>query len=198
MDSTFNLLIEDYIAHHIGISANFLPTNLAVSLKENLIQLFNTEKLKAAKIGNIELLHQDKLIRNDLIYWLDRTHENKSENDFLDLIDAFVLFLNSTCYTGITSVEFHYTLYPTGSFYRKHKDQFQNNDSRQFSMILYLNEDWKIGDGGELCIYQNNMTQKITPTNAKAVFFKSNDLAHEVLETNVPRMSITGWLKRDK
>ena len=29
----------------------------------------------------------------------------------------------------------------------------------------------------------------------KSVFFKSNELEHEVLVTYLPRMSITGWLK---
>jgi Rps23 Pro-64 3,4-dihydroxylase Tpa1-like proline 4-hydroxylase len=29
------------------------------------------------------------------------------------------------------------------------------------------------------------------------IFFDSAKLAHEVLETQVPRLSITGWLRRD-
>jgi SM-20-related protein len=34
--------------------------------------------------------------------------------------------------------------------------------------------------------------------SGKSVFFKSSELVHEVLTTNKPRMSITGWLKVDK
>jgi SM-20-related protein len=56
--------------------------------------------------------------------------------------------------------------------------------------------DWKIEDGGELCIYQENNIQKISPTNGKTIFFKSNELVHEVLTTQKQRLSITGWLKR--
>uniref|UniRef100_UPI004047D529 2OG-Fe(II) oxygenase family protein n=1 Tax=Flavobacterium sp. TaxID=239 RepID=UPI004047D529 len=42
-----------------------------------------------------------------------------------------------------------------------------------------------------------DVTQKIAPTNRKTVFFKSNELVHEVLETHKPRLSVTGWLRRD-
>ena len=197
MQTTFNDIVEDFISNKIGISANFLSIDLAKKLKGNLNDLLNHQKLKNAGIGNLVDFQNDKLIRNDSIYWLDRSHNNKFENEFLDLIDTFITFLNETCYTGITSYEFHYALFPIGSFYRKHIDQFKSDDSRQFSMIFYLNADWKIGDGGELNVFHESCTQSITPTNCKAVFFKSNELAHEVLETLVPRMSITGWLKRN-
>ncbi len=110
-------------------------------------------------------------------------------------MDSFILYLNKTCYTSITSYEFHYTLYEKGSFYKRHIDQFRGNDSRQYSMIMYLNNDWQENDGGELCVYQNDSRESINPTAGKTVFFKSNELEHEVLISNKPRMSITGWLK---
>lgn len=138
---------------------------------------------------------QDKLIRNDKIYWLDRAHNDVHENTFFDLMDSFILFLNRECYTGIMGYEFHYALYEKDSFYKKHLDQFQNNKSRAFSMIMYLNVDWQENDGGELCIYHDYMVQTISPLNGKCVFFKSSELVHEVLLTHKPRLSITGWLK---
>lgn len=63
-------------------------------------------------------------------------------------------------------------------------------------MISYLNADWETKDGGELQIYQTDNNQTISPTQGKTVFFKSNELEHEVLVTNERRMSVTGWLKR--
>jgi SM-20-related protein len=130
-----------------------------------------------------------------VIHWLDRKHENQFENTFFDLMDAFVIYLNESCYAGIKDYEFHYTLYPIGSFYKKHLDQFQNNDSRQFSMIMYLNLNWRKEDGGELRIHHANHDQNISPTNGKIVFFRSSELEHEVLITNKARLSITGWLR---
>ena len=64
-------------------------------------------------------------------------------------------------------------------------------------MISYLNSNWKDADGGELLIHQLDNNQKISPTQGKTVFFKSNELVHEVLVTQNTRMSITGWLKSE-
>ncbi|WP_316845863.1 2OG-Fe(II) oxygenase [Pedobacter psychrodurus] len=195
MEKIFDCLIDSFIEDKVGIAENFLSVSLAAHLKNNLIGLFENKKLLNAGVGNANVVNQDKLIRSDVIYWLDRKHENQYENDFFDLMDEFVLYLNRTCYTGITGYEFHYTLYESGTFYKKHIDQFQNNGSRQYSMIMYLNADWKAADGGELRIYHVDEEQNISPDNGKSVFFKSSDLEHEVLLTNKQRMSITGWLK---
>jgi SM-20-related protein len=168
---------------------------LLFHLKENLATLYNEKQMKMAGTGKNETHVYDALFRKDIIYWLDRKHRNKYENLFFDQIDAFIIFLNETCYTGITGYEFHYTLYEQGSYYKKHRDQFRENDSRKYSMILYLNTDWTENDGGELCIHHENAVENISPLNGKAVFFKSSELEHEVLVTHKPRMSITGWLK---
>jgi len=179
----------------VGIAENFLSEALASHLKDNLKKLYSEKQLLNAGTGNETVIVQDKLVRGDKIYWLDRKHNDPYENDFFDLMDQFVIHLNSSCYTGITGYEFHYTMYEKGSFYKKHLDQFRNNGSRQYSMIMYLNADWKEKDGGELCIHHGHNLQNITPTNGKSVFFKSSELEHEVLLTNKSRMSITGWLK---
>ncbi len=148
-----------------------------------------------AGTGNKVNIHQDKLIRSDVIFWLDRKHNNQYENSFFDLIDLFVIHLNSTCFTSISSYEFHYAMYDKGSFYKKHLDRFRNDSSRQFSFIFYLNPDWKAADGGELCVYLDKRVQLIAPEMGKTVFFKSSELEHEVLLTNKARLSIVGWLK---
>lgn len=195
MQTIFNELINSFIDNKVGIADNFLNASLAGHLKENLLALYADKQLKSAGIGNGTFAVQNKSIRKDIIYWLDRAHNDKYENVFLDLMDNFVSYLNSSCYTGITGYEFHYTLYETGSFYKKHVDQFRNNDSRKYSMIMYLNTGWQKEDGGELCIHHSDYLQNIPPENGKSVFFKSSELVHEVLLTNKPRMSITGWLK---
>ncbi|MCE6987601.1 2OG-Fe(II) oxygenase [Dyadobacter sp. CY323] len=195
MRTIFNTLIDSYIHNKVGIAENFLNETLAAQLKRNLSALFADDQFQSAGTGNEKIIVQDKLYRGDMIYWLDRKHNDPFENQFFDLIDSFVLHLNQTCYTGITGYEFHYALYPAGSFYKKHLDQFRNNPSRQYSMITYLNADWQETDGGELRIYHDDHEQDIAPVNGKTVFFKSSELEHEVLLTNKARMSITGWLK---
>ena len=195
MQDIFDTLINSFIENKVGIAEGFLNIPLSLHLKENLHLLYAEKQLQQAGTGKDANFEQNKLFRSDIIYWLDRKHDNIHENSFFDLMDNFVAYLNASCYTGITSYEFHYTLYETGSFYKKHLDQFQNNDTRKYSIIMYLNDEWEEKDGGELCIHHKDSLQNIAPTNGKIVFFKSDELAHEVLVTNKPRMSITGWLK---
>jgi Rps23 Pro-64 3,4-dihydroxylase Tpa1-like proline 4-hydroxylase len=196
LEEDFETLISSYIKSNVGIAEHFLNTTLTQHLKDNLLALYAKKLLVVAGIGNEGKLAHDKAVRSDSIYWLDRKNNDQYENEFFDRIDAFVVYLNASCYTGITGYEFHYALYEKGSFYKKHKDQFQNNQSREYSLISYLNEGWIDSDGGQLLIHQKNQNQTISPTNGKTVFFKSSELEHEVLETKQLRMSITGWLKR--
>ena len=197
MKNSFEALIATYIENKVGISEHFLSNDLANNLKQNLYTLNQNSQLSAAGIGNSEKLSYDGAIRSDSIYWLDKKNNNAFENDFFIQIEAFIRYLNESCYAGITGYEFHYSLYEAGDFYLKHLDQFKNNPSRKYSMISYLNSDWQESDGGELLIHQLNNNQKISPTQGKTVFFKSDELVHEVLVTQNTRMSITGWLKSD-
>jgi SM-20-related protein len=195
LQQSFHVLIDSFIDNQVGIADNFLGEALAAGLKQNLAGLYANQQMLQAGTGNKAAAAMDIQLRGDRIYWLDRAHNDPVENAFFDLVDAFVAHLNGTCYAGVTGYEFHYTLYEEGRFYKKHIDQFRNDQGRKYSMIMYLNAGWQQGDGGELCIHHVDSLQYITPLNGKSVFFRSSELAHEVLFTNKPRMSITGWLK---
>lgn len=195
MQAIFDTLINSYIADKVGIADNFLNVALSGFLRQNLLSLYGNDQLHSAGTGNQLIILQDKLIRGDKIYWLDAGHKNLHENNFFKLMDSFVTYLNATCYAGITGYEFHYTMYEKGSYYKKHLDQFRNDSSRAYSMIMYLNTDWQLSDGGELRIHHKDHNQNISPNNGKCVLFKSSELIHEVLLTQQPRLSITGWLK---
>jgi SM-20-related protein len=196
MEDCFETLIASYIATKVGVVENFLSISLQKQLEDHLHQLHNNNLLAPAGIGNIQKLQQNQAVRKDQIHWLDRTNNCSFENAFLNQMEAFIAYLNESCYAGITGYEFHYSFYEKGAFYRKHLDQFQDNSSRQFSLISYLNPKWKLEDGGELSVFQNEIWQNIAPTGGKTVLFKSNEIWHEVLVTQKPRLSITGWLKR--
>lgn len=192
MDIIFDELIDSYLATNVGTVSNFLSTALSAHLVDNINALYADDLLLSAGTGNNKLVNHDKLVRSDKIYWLDRIHNDIHEDAFFNLMDRFVSHLNSCCYAGITGYEFHYTLYEKGSFYKRHLDNFKQNGTRAFSMIMYLNTEV---NGGSLRIYQDDGFRDITPHSGKSVFFKSDQLEHEVLITHLPRMSITGWLK---
>ena len=195
MEKVFDALIDSFLENKVGIQENFIPNSLLLNLRNNILELQNQGKLKRAGTGSNPTTNNLSNVRGDQICWLDRIHNNAVENQFLDILDNFIEYLNTTCYTGIKSYEFHYTLYEKGTYYHKHLDQFTNKDSRKYSLIVYLNEDWQENDGGELEIELNEQTYKITPTMGKCVFFKSNEIPHAVLTTQKNSLSITGWLK---
>lgn len=193
-DHVFDTLIDSFVRDHVGIAEDFLSVPLAAHLRDNLNILLGSHLLRPAGIGRDAIQAHDSTVRGDQIYWLDRRHGNIYENEFLDMIDQFVIHLNSSCYAGITGYEFHYAHYAEGSFYHRHLDRFRSSDARQYSLIMYLNEDWQKADGGELCIHHRDHDQTISPLSGRGVFFRSQDLEHEVFLTHRSRMSITGWL----
>jgi len=196
MNNPFDLLIDSYLDNHIGIDSRFLNEALSKGLQENIRQLQKDDMMNAAGIGNDDIKDGSQKMRSDKIYWLDKKHDNMYEQEFLSQIEHFILHLNETCYTGINGYEFHYAVYEEGSFYKRHKDQFKNDNNRKYSLISYLNDNWQEEDGGQLLVYQDDIVQKILPQSQTSVFFKSDELEHEVTKANRSRMSVTGWLKR--
>jgi SM-20-related protein len=195
MNNKFDDLIDSYLRDNVGIHSSFLNEELSDGLYKNILGLIKDEMMTPAGIGNNDVKDAHQKMRGDKIYWMDKKHDNKYEQEFLQLTEDFIDRLNSTCYAGINDYEFHYAVYEEGSFYKRHKDQFKNDSDRKYSFINYLNKNWLAEDGGELLIYENNVVQKILPHFQTAVFFKSNEMEHEVTMAHRPRMSITGWFK---
>jgi len=195
MKLPFDLLINSYLDNKIGIDPFFLSEKLANGLQENIRKLQQDNLMIAGGIGNEAVRDETQLTRGDTIYWMDKSHDNAFEQEFLQKVEDFILYLNSTCYTGLNSHEFHYAVYESGTFYKRHKDQFRNDSNRRYSLINYLNKDWQDEDGGQLMVYPDEGMQKIQPHAQTAVFFKSDEMEHEVKLANKSRMSITGWLK---
>ena len=192
----FDLLIDTYLENKIGIDADFLTEELSAGLQQNILQLQKDDLMTFAGVGNEKIMDTKQQMRGDKIYWMDKSHDNIFEQQFLNHIEEFIDRLNSTCYTNINGYEFHYAVYGQGSGYKRHKDQFKNDSNRKFSLINYLNYNWTEEDGGQLMVYQNGLGQKIQPQSQTAVFFKSDEMEHEVTTANRSRMSITGWLKQ--
>ncbi len=196
MYNQFDLLIDSYLENNIGIDIDFLTPELSAGLQQNIAQLQKDDKMTFAGVGNETVMDTKQKMRGDKIYWMDKSHDNIFEQEFLFQVEGFIDRLNSTCYAGINDYEFHYAVYEEGSGYKRHKDQFKNDSNRKYSLINYLNNDWLEQDGGQLMIYQNNELQTIQPQSQTAVFFKSDEMEHEVTLANRRRMSISGWLKQ--
>lgn len=193
-------IIENIISQKFAIVENFFSSEEVVLLRDSLLQKHEEDAFKKAAIGNRVNEIIVKSIRGDVILWIDESTANEAENLFFDKINSLVNYLNKTCFLGILHKEFHYALYPTGTFYKRHLDTFQNDDRRKLSFVVYLNEDgWLPENGGELVLYLNSNGQEeekvIYPLPGRVVIFESQIIEHEVKPVSTQRLSITGWLK---
>jgi SM-20-related protein len=203
--SDFNLnpkyekIIDDLLNQQFSIVDDFFSETETTSLRDSLLSKHQEDEFKKAAIGNQFNEQIVKSIRGDFISWIDENNANEAERLFFRKVDDFIQYMNCTCFLGIQDKEFHYALYPEGTFYKKHLDTFQNDSRRKLSIVCYLNqEDWKEEFGGELVIYKENREIPILPMKGRVVIFESQVLEHEVKPVKKVRLSITGWLKTRK
>ncbi|MDX1603105.1 MAG: 2OG-Fe(II) oxygenase [Salinimicrobium sediminis] len=199
-NQVYEKIISDLLEQQYSVVEDFFSLEQVEELRNSLLTKYEEDNFKKAAIGNRTNEVIAKSIRGDFILWLNEAEAAPAEKAFFSKINDFVNYLNRTCFMGILHKEFHYALYPEGTFYRRHLDTFQNDDRRKLSMVCYLNEqDWQPEYGGELVIYRNEngkeVPKSIYPFPGRMVIFESQILEHEVKPVKTERLSITGWLK---
>ena len=152
------------------------------------------DQFKKAGIGKQQELQINEAIRGDYIQWIDRTTTPASIKIYLDRLQKLIQFLNQSLFLSLKDYEVHMTIYPAGSFYKRHLDQFKKDDHRKLSVILYLNNDWKEEHGGKLRMHLEKETKDFLPLAGRLVCFRSDQIEHEVLPATRERMSLTGWM----
>ncbi len=169
-----------------------------VELQTLLIDIKNTDCVyfHQAGVGREQEHQLNQFVRCDRIHWLGPDHA--PTQFYLDWIERLRLMLNRELFLGLFDYECHYSHYPAGAFYKKHRDAFQGNSNRRLSTVLYLNPAWQAGDGGELVMYANNgeaLLETVTPMFGRMVIFLSEEFPHEVLTTRSSRYTLTGWYR---
>lgn len=199
-NAVYEAIISDLVERKYSIVEDFFDLKEIRKMRATLLNKYEEDSFKKAAIGNKTNEVIEKAVRGDFILWLNEADAGENELLFFNKINPFISYLNKTCFLGILFKEFHYALYPTGTFYKRHLDTFQNDDRRKLSLVCYLNEeDWIPENGGELVIYKMIEGEEhpitIYPYPGRVVIFESQLLEHEVKPVNTMRLSITGWLK---
>ena len=196
-ENQFEEMIQGLIDQKYGCSNEFVNTDTVTGLRENIKRADQSGVLQTAGIGNQKNFIQNSLIRGDKIKWIEEKSINHFEQIYLKKVGNFIAHLNKTCFTSIKSFESHYANFEKEAFYKRHVDQFKNEKGRQFSIVLFLNENWQTEDGGMLSLYPEGKEQKdIAPVGGRMVFFQSDEMEHEVHPSYTrERRSIAGWLK---
>lgn len=97
--------------------------------------------------------------------------------------------------------------YRPGAEYHAHLDSYGGTDNqRMLTIILYLNDDWRPGDGGELRVHrstsQNGSRSEIDvdrfvdvePLSGRVVVWRSREVYHAVREPKKQRWAMTLWV----
>lgn len=195
--------IADSLAEHGWLMvADFLNAADGCAQASECSAAWNAGGFQRAGVGRTggPVIRED--IRRDHVMWLDHSSTAPAQHAWLEKIENLRCHLNRTLYLGLQNYEGHFAIYPEGGFYTAHLDRHQNTNSRIVTVILYLNEHWRQGDGGELKIWttrgeKDGPFEIIEPRMGTAVIFMAGDFWHEVLPSHKPRMSVTGWLRRE-
>lgn len=185
----------------------FLAPSLWRALAAEAHEMYAGGEFRQAGVGRNQSFMIRPEIRNDRVLWLDPAAPTPLQSEYLARMENLRQRINRELQLGLFGFESHYAMYPAGSFYRRHLDQFRGAGHRAVSCILYLNDDWRPEDGGALRIYLPLAEQAavplethidVSPEGGSLVVFLSASYEHEVLPAARERLSVTGWFFRNK
>jgi SM-20-related protein len=194
MISVFDAIADGLVDHSYAVADQFLSQRevQAIARLEEFQKGLKT--FKKAGIGKQQQHQINEGIRGDYIQWLDKRSAAPELRVYMERVEKLMQYLNETLFLSLKDFEIHMTIYPVGTYYKRHLDQFKKDDHRKLSIICYLNEEWKEEHGGHLRIYLQEGFLDILPVAGRLVCLRSDLLEHEVLPATRDRLSLTGWI----
>jgi SM-20-related protein len=178
---------------------DFIPVEEVATLRSQAKILQAQGLMQQAAIGHDSRHQIVRKVRGDATYWLDETGASIEQTRYLARMHDLQQRLNRDFFLGLVEFESHFTIYQPGAVYLRHLDQFLGQQERQISAVLYLNDSWQAGDGGELRLYLDDDAIPneidISPLGGRLVLFLSGRFYHEVLASKRERFSLTGWFR---
>jgi SM-20-related protein len=191
----FERILEQLRADGISVSDGFLPPSAVRALADCAALRRARGDFVEARIGADRGLQRREDVRGDLICWLAGALF-PAETEVLGALEQLRLCLNEGAYLGLLDLELHYAWYPSGAAYSRHVDRPRGRSARRVSLALYLNERRSPSEGGALRIQgDDGRFRDIEPVGGRLVLFLSESREHEVLLTQVARLSLTGWFR---
>lgn len=194
MEEQFEAIAEGLANQGYAIVDQFLSQSEVEAILISPEYQSDQDRFRRAHIGRNESMQINESIRTDHIRWIDRNEASSAVHVYLDRLDQLIQYLNRSLFLSLKDYEVHLTIYPAGSFYKRHLDQFRRDDHRKLSVICYLNDNWSADQGGQLRMYLPEGEQDVLPLAGRLVCFRSDQIEHEVLPATRTRLSITGWM----
>jgi SM-20-related protein len=188
-------LDESIASAGYSVFTDFLASDFVSAVNAEIEVLQKAGQFQAANIGKGSATHHAPETRGDGTYWIEPDLESAPQVELARLLNSVREHLNEKLFLGLWDWEGHYAIYPKGAFYRKHLDRFASDSRRTISLVFFFNPDWKVEDGGALRLHLPSGPRDVLPRAGTAVFFRSDQIPHEVLETNRDRFSFAGWFR---
>jgi SM-20-related protein len=175
----------------------FLSGEETAALRTECLQAHAAGAFHPAGVGSRQAAVRSD-IRGDHVLWVEENQADPALMATLEKLESLRQAVNQGLFLGLFDVELHFAIYPPGSFYQRHLDRFRDDDRRNLTAILYLNEHWSREDGGLLRFWpeENGEPLEILPRGGTLVTFLSERFWHEVLPARRQRLSLTGWFRR--
>ena len=194
MDKIFDAVADGLAENGFAVVDNFLiPEEVSQILQVDEF-IDSANQFKKAGIGKKQGLQINEGIRGDYIHWLDKNNASPAVAIYLNRLAELIQYLNQSLFLSLKDYEVHMTVYPAGSYYKRHLDQFKADDHRKLSVICYLNNVWTDKNGGQLRMYLPDQSLDVLPLAGRLVCFRSDQIEHEVLPATKERLSLTGWI----
>jgi SM-20-related protein len=194
MNEIFDSIVDGLAEKGYAVADSFLSQAEVDAILATAQFKHGIDQFKKAGIGKNHALQINEAIRGDYIHWLDKNTASLPAKVYLDRLHELIQYINRTLFLSLKDYEVHMTIYPIGSFYKRHLDQFKKDDHRKLSVICYLNNDWTAAHGGDLRMYLPGETLDFLPIAGRLVCFRSDQIEHEVLPATRERLSLTGWI----
>lgn len=197
LQNNISIIIEHIAKQGYAVIEQFIGPQEIASLAAQGKVLQSAGEMHKAKTGIAKV--ENSNLRGDFIHWIEASDASEAEMHYLNVMTELQQAINQAFFLGLFELESHFAIYPPGTGYQKHLDQFIGKEERKVSCILYLNDHWTSEDGGQLRMYLDKKDEHhfidIPPQAGTLVVFLSSDFLHEVLPAKRERISVTGWFR---
>jgi SM-20-related protein len=190
-------MAAEVLQHGVSVYPGALSGLLTGALRAEADGLWDEDAFRFARVGAGRDKRLSPETRSDRVCWWGQEEPSEPQRAYMAILEMLRMEINQRAFLGLFDWEGHYAVYLAGTFYRRHLDVFARAPHRQITVIAYLNQEWRPGDGGELRLYLDPEDPQrfvdVPPLGGTLVAFASARFYHEVLMSQAPRHSVTGW-----
>ncbi len=217
-------IVQELSARGWSISEDYFSAQEVAMLCAECQVRWSGGDFRHAGVGRGAELKIRPELRGDHVYWLDPTiPDTPQQQKYFGALERLRHAINGELFLGLFDYEAFFAVYPPGRFYKKHLDRFRGNENRfadsistrpqnavsasamdgdgqrTVTCVLYLNDDWKAADGGQLRLYLDAAGEgpylDVPPRAGTLAVFITAGRWHEVLPATRERMSLTGFFR---